>query len=253
MAQVHPLVKTLLGYAIPVLIVAGFIGILAWMGSTQTDPNAGTLTQAVTSDDWMKGTADGKMVIVEYSDFQCPTCAAFDPVMRNIIDEFGDQITFVYRHFPLQEIHKNATLAASAAEAAGLQGKFWEMHDELFDTQDSWAKSTDALTIFTTYAQDIGLNVDQFLNDLSSTAVQNAIEEDYDSGLASGVGGTPTFYINGAQLGDLPRGYEPFKAIIEAKLLELGVSTTEPTDSTEASNQDVTSSDTSNATEPATE
>ena len=226
MIQVSPLVKSLLNYAVPVLIVIGLVAFLAWMGSQQDDVTPGSLSREVSSSDWIIGPVDNEIVIVEYSDFQCPTCAVFNPIMQRLIDEYGDRVSLVYRQYPLQQIHQNATLAAAATESAGLQGKFWEMHDKLFDDQNTWSSSSDALTLFTTYAQDLGLNIDQFLSDIDSRAVENAIKEDYATGTASGVSGTPTFYVNGIMLESLPKGYEPFKALIEAKLIELGITST---------------------------
>ncbi|MCR4312421.1 MAG: DsbA family protein [Candidatus Uhrbacteria bacterium] len=229
MSKVSSLGKALLGYAVPVVIVIGLIAMFAWLGSKQSDPTPGNLAAEITSNEWMHGPLDGKLTIVEYSDFQCPTCAAFHPITERLVDDYGDQITFVYRQFPLQELHRNALLASAASEAAGLQGKFWEMYDKLFDNQTAWSSSSDALSIFTTYAQDVGIDTEQFLVDIESSAVRDAITSDYDSGIASGVAGTPTFYINGVQLQELPRGYEAFKAVVDAKLTELGmIAITEP-------------------------
>ncbi len=93
----------------------------------------------VTEADWSKGNLESPVVLLEYSDFQCPACKARGPIIENLLGEFGDHIRFVYRHMPLSSIHNNAQLAAQATEAAGVQGKFWEMHDHLFETQSEWS------------------------------------------------------------------------------------------------------------------
>lgn len=239
------LVATLIGYAIPVVIVAGFVGFLAWLGSKQADVSpTGSLARDVSSDDWTIGPADAPLTLVEYSDFQCPTCAAFHPIVEQILAGYDGQIRFVYRNFPLQELHDNAVLAASAAEAAGVQGKFWEMHNQLFDEQNAWSSSSDAMTIFATYAMDLGLDVDQFTNDITSNAVKAAIQSDYQSGIASSITGTPTFFLNGTRIAELPRGYDAFKVILDAKLLELGI--------TAEANEPVDETETTDTEEPAT-
>lgn len=224
MDQSRSLIKVLLGYAVPLVIVALLVGLLAWLGGKQDDvAPAGSLARDVSAEDWQLGTTGAPLTLVEYSDFQCPTCGAFHPIVQQLVDDYAGQILFVYRHFPLQELHKNAVAAATATEAAGVQGKFWEMHNKIFETQDDWSSSKDAITIFTTYALDLGLNVEQFTNDLTSKAVENAVQADYDSGLSSHISGTPTFFLNGQEIADLPRGYDAFKAILDAKLLELGI------------------------------
>ena len=104
-------------------------------------------------------------VLIEYSDFQCPACKAYYPVVSKIADELGTKVQVVYRNYPLSQLHKNARTAASAAEAAGKQGKFWEMHDVLFINQEKWSESKDVKRDFSAYAKAIGLSVEQFTQD----------------------------------------------------------------------------------------
>lgn len=218
---IRDLARKSLGYLAPIAIVVVVLGGLAWIGSKQPDPNAlGTLAVPVSSGDWVKGNPEAKLTIVEYSDLQCPACYAYYPVVKQLIENYGDDIRVVYRHFPLSQIHPNAELAAKATEAAGLQGKFWEMHDKLFDEQYAWANLSNAKEAFTGYAQELNLDVDRFSADLEGKDVERAVEEDYQSGNASNVSGTPTFFVNDQQITS-PQGYEPFAQLIEEKLAEL--------------------------------
>jgi len=137
--------------------------------------------------------------------------------LKEITKDYGDKIQLIYRHFPLS-YHANSFLAAQAAEAAGKQDKFWEMHNLLFENQEVWANQSgaDAEKTFTSYAQSLVLNIDQFKKDLSSVEVRAKIEKDYQSGVRSGVDATPTFFLNGKKL-PLPRNYKEFEnAIIQA-------------------------------------
>jgi len=173
--------------------------------------------ESVGVDDWVRGNPDASVTLIEYSDFQCPACATYEPVVHQILEEFDSQMKFVYRHFPLRSIHRNAEGAARAAEAAGLQGKFWEMHDRLFDGQSAWAQSNNAQETFEFYAQELGLDVERFRDDMKSGVVKDRVNEDYSSGTAARVGGTPTFFLNGKKL-DSPASYQAFKVLIENEL-----------------------------------
>lgn len=168
---------------------------------------------SISNSDWVKGSREAKVVLIEYSDFQCPACANYAPIMKQIIQEFGNEIVFIYRHFPLKQNHRNAELAAWAAEAAGKQNKFWEMHDILFEKQKEWENSGNADEYFRGYAQTLNLNIEQFGKDINSEEIKNKVENDFQSGLRSDINSTPTFFLNGNKIKN-PRDYEEFKNII---------------------------------------
>ncbi|MBI5078152.1 MAG: thioredoxin domain-containing protein [Candidatus Yonathbacteria bacterium] len=163
--------------------------------------------------DWTKGSKAPKATLVEYSDFQCPACGAYYPLVEEIFAEYKDRISFTYRHFPLPQ-HKNALAAAYASEAAGNQGKFWEMADLLFKNQNEWSESTTAQTIFEGYAQKLGLDMAKYKTDVKSDAVKARVERGRKSGQLSAIDHTPTFFING-KLATNPRSKDEFKALIE--------------------------------------
>jgi len=138
------------------------------------------------------GSEKAVIEIVEYGDYQCPHCGAAHPVIKEIEKTFGDQIVFVFRNFPLRQSHGFAMVAAQAAEAAALQNKFWEMHDAIFEHQD---QLNDAFLFY--LAEQIELDVDQFQVDLEAGRIIKKVEDDFESGIRSGVNGTPSFFVNG--------------------------------------------------------
>lgn len=156
---------------------------------------------SVQADDHVLGQVGG-VTLIEYSDFQCPACAAFEPIVNEAVAEYGDDgLQFVYRHYPLPQ-HQNARLAAAASEAAGAQGKFWDMHQLLFANQTDWSRQnpTLALETFLGYATNLGLDQERFQTDLESEATAERVERDYLSGTRAGISGTPTFFLNGQEV-----------------------------------------------------
>lgn len=198
-----------------VVVVAG----MAWIGNAQDHANdPQTLSIPVNDSDWYVGGKDASVVLVEYSDFQCPACGAYFPVVKGLEEAYGDKLKVVYRNYPLTTLHPNAQLAAQAAEAAGIQGKFFLMHDLLFGNQKTWSTEADPTGTFISYATSIGLDVEKFKTDLTSNAVVNEVRNDVNGGDASKVDSTPTFFLNGVQITKNPQGLEPFKALIDAAL-----------------------------------
>ncbi|OGV90441.1 hypothetical protein A3A66_03750 [Microgenomates group bacterium RIFCSPLOWO2_01_FULL_46_13] len=169
---------------------------------------------ALTSSDQIRGSLDAKIMLLEYSDFQCPACKAYEPLVKKVLEEYSDEVFLVYRHFPLRQTHENAQLSAQAAEAAGKQQKFWEMHDLLFIKQEEWAEEKDFSVKLKSYAEELELNVDQFEKDLESDEGKRKIDEDYASGLKFNVNATPTFFLNGKKLENM-RSFNDFKREIE--------------------------------------
>jgi protein-disulfide isomerase len=149
---------------------------------------------------WEKGAASAPVVLEEFGDYQCPPCGMMHPVLQKILDDYGDRVRLVFRHFPLQQIHKNAFAAARAAEAAGMQGKFWEMHDLIYDNQPQWKDSPEPRPLFTDYARRIGLNADKFRADLDGRPAAERVIADQARGASLGVQGTPTVILNGREL-----------------------------------------------------
>ncbi len=147
--------------------------------------------------DHVYGNKDSQVVVFEYGDFQCPSCGGAFPQLKTIKETYKDQIAFVFRNFPLTTIHPNALSASTSAEAGGLQGTFWEMHDALYLNQDSWtnASTSDRNNIFEDYAKSVGVNVTQYNTDLTSKKVADKISRDRALGNKIGVDSTPSVFI----------------------------------------------------------
>lgn len=205
------------GLALIILVAAGY-GIFKFSASSENQGGTIAATDAISEQDHVKGSRDARVTIVEYSDFQCPACAQYYPIVKALADEFDQQIAIVYRHFPLITIHPFADLAARSTEAAAAQGKFWEMHDMLFENQTEWTSSSPRDTI-RGYAESLGLDVVQFEADLESDAVKDKVRGDLLSGQRARVNATPTFFVNGEKLETNPRSYNEFAELIR---LELG-------------------------------
>lgn len=159
------------------------------------------------------GPADAPVTLEEFGDFQCPPCGLLHPVLKEMEKEFGPRLRVIFREYPLVPTHAHALTAARAAEAAGLQGKFWEMHDMLFTNQRAWDKAFDARPVFEDYAVKIGLDLEKFRRDVNSSVVEQRIFLDGKRAHALGVNGTPTVFMNGREL--------PFESLPPEKLRPL--------------------------------
>jgi protein-disulfide isomerase len=148
----------------------------------------------------VRGGANAQITLEEYGDYQCPPCGALFRELKKIESEYGDRLRLVFRHFPITDRHKNAMTAARAAEAAGAQNKYWEMHDRLYETQPDWAESDDARSIFINYATDLKLDTERFRRDMDNNQFDARITADRERAAALGVFGTPTLFVNGRQL-----------------------------------------------------
>lgn len=188
--------------------------------------------------DHIFGKADSKVTLIEYGDFQCPPCASIHPGIKSIIELYKDQMQFIFRNFPITTSHANAKAAAGTAEAAGLQGKYWEMHNKIYESQSSWSNlsGTERTDFFAGYARDLGLDMDKYnaalAETLDSTSITTKINYDYALGKKAGVSATPSFYLNGVRLDSSTLGDETkLKEAINAELIkagiELPISTTE--------------------------
>lgn len=146
-----------------------------------------------------KGGASARVTLEEFSDFQCPACGGLAPGLKRVVAEYGDRARVVFRHYPLQ-MHRYAFLAARAAEAAGLQGKFWEMHDMLYENQKEWSDAMEPRVQFDAYATRLGLDVQKFKADMERQELADRIRADMMRGNSLGVKGTPTVYLNGREM-----------------------------------------------------
>lgn len=179
------------------LVFAGIIYI------SQQNKDDGGDTSKVTSH--IKGSDKNKVILVEYGDYQCPACGSYYPIVKQVVDKYKDEIQFQFRNLPLSQIHPNAFASARAAEAAGLQGKFWEMHDMLYQQQNTWSDASDPKSYFEDYASQLGLDTAKFKTDFASSAVNDAINADIAAFKKTGVTmQTPSFFLNGKSIKTQP-------------------------------------------------
>lgn len=150
------------------------------------------LKVAIGKRDHIKGDLEARVKLVEYGDFECPNCGEAYPIVKRIQEDMNNKLCFVFRYFPLKELHEHAFAAACAVEAAGKQKKFWEMHDMLFEHQDALEEED-----LREYGQALDLDMGKFIKDMKSVETAKRVQEDFMNGVRSGVNGTPTFYING--------------------------------------------------------
>jgi protein-disulfide isomerase len=148
----------------------------------------------------VRGGEKAAVTLEEFSDFQCPACGNLHPALKRIEADYGDRIRVIFRNFPLQRNHKYALIAARAAEAAGAQGKFWEMHDAIYGNQTEWSDAPEPRTFFEGYATRLGLDVQKFKADMERQELADRVIADYNRGLSLNVHGTPTIYLNGREL-----------------------------------------------------
>jgi protein-disulfide isomerase len=199
------------------VIVALFVGgykLWEWV-NTPTEVPQDVLE--IKENDWIKGNPDAKVTLIEFADFECPACAAYSSDTKRLVEQFPNDIRYIYRHFPLVSTHKNASSAARSAEAAGRQGKFWEMHDLLFERQSDWSREGNPLDKFVSYINELELDEDKFVGDYESDEVKQRVNDDLNGANRLRINSTPTFFLNGSRM-DTPRNYDEFKSLIESEV-----------------------------------
>ncbi len=203
-------VRWIIFSAIVVLVLGGLI-VYSRLNSTSIDVSNVNANSIIAASEQNGNIADhvfedteSSVILVEYGDFQCPGCKSAHPNVKTLLETYGDKISFVFRNFPITSSHPNARAAAAAAEAAGLQGSYWEMHDMLYENQTSWQNSsvTERTNVFKTYAQELNLDLAKFDTDYASTNTSLKISFDQALGTKQGVSSTPSFYLNGEPLPD---------------------------------------------------
>ncbi|HYN86031.1 MAG TPA: thioredoxin domain-containing protein, partial [Pyrinomonadaceae bacterium] len=171
----------------------------------------------------VRGTDAAAVTLEEFGDYQCPQCSNVHPILERIERDYAGRVRIIYRHLPLQSIHRNAALAARAAEAAGIQGRFWEMHDKLYEHQRNWSDANDPRPMFAAYASEVGIDVEKFKADIDRPLTGSRIMADIDRANSLRVNGTPTIYLNGRLLTPEQTIEEPkLRAEIDAALAAAG-------------------------------
>jgi len=207
--------------------------LVVFSGNSRTDVsnvNVNTIQKATSQNgkiaDHVFGKVDSKVTLIEYGDYQCPPCANAYPIVKSISKKYIGQLQFVFRNFPITDAHPNAKAAAGSAEAAGLQGKFWEMHDRIYETQTDWSELaiTERGKFFENLATELKIDLKKFNTDLSTSAIGKKIDYDSAIGKKVGVEGTPTFFLNGVKLtSDKYSSEAKFIETINSELKKAGI------------------------------
>jgi len=205
--------KRFLAILLAIIVVFGGAFYLAKHKSN----SAGSSSNNAQPTNHIEGDGKKNVTLIEYGDYQCPACGQYYPLLKQVFDTYKSDIHFQFRNFPLVQIHKNAFLGARAAEAADKQGKFWEMHDILYEQQQTWGESNDPTSFFIGYASQLGLNIDTFKADMASANVNDLINADIQEGQKLGANSTPTFVLNGKKI-DNPHSLDDFNKLIDSAI-----------------------------------
>ena len=196
------------------LVSAGIVTVILFMSNSQNKDTGQSITQENIdyNNEWSKGADDPSVVMVEYSDFECPACASHAQIVSDLVKKYPNELLVVYRHYPLNSIHQYAQKAAEAAEAAGVQGKFWEMHDLLFTNQTDLTEEN-----LKKLASQLGLDISRFIREMNDNTYRQNVLDDYQNGRDTMVNATPTFFINGKMF-DGSRTLQGFSSAIDAAI-----------------------------------
>lgn len=198
-------------WVIVLLVAIILIGGSVWYSKGVTKEN----NVGITFSPHVKGNADAVVTLTEYSDLQCPACASFQPILAEVMNEFGDDLKLEYKHFPLP-IHPFAEPAARAAEAAGQQDAFFAFHDKLFQEQAIWSRTANPTVSFVKYAEELGLDVDMFKRHMNASLIRDKVRAEGKEAREKGLTGTPSFFLNGERMSF--ESFEDFKKQIALKL-----------------------------------
>lgn len=179
-------------------------------------PEGSFITSGFDGEGYIPASDSAKVTLVEFGDYECPACTVYHPFVKQILTEFSGEVSFVFRNYPLS-YHKNADIASYAVEAAGLQGKYWQMHDIVFENTTDWADSGDAQKVFIGYAQNLEMDTEKYASDINSDVIKNKILSDKRDGDQAGIDATPTFFINGRKI-ELRGNYETFRQAILSEI-----------------------------------
>lgn len=199
-------------WAIIGVIIVVFVGVLFLKNNNAKAPSGAQPTYHTA------GAGKKHITLVEYGDYECPVCEEYYPIVQQLHQKYGDDVTVQFRNLPLTQIHPNAFAAARAAEAADLQGKFWQMHDALYQNQNVWGQAKNATNYFNQYAQQLGLNIAQFKKDFGSSKVNDRINADLAAFAKTGQSqATPTFFLNGTYIKPGP-SVDEFAKLIDQQI-----------------------------------
>jgi protein-disulfide isomerase len=209
--------------ATSLLLFGGVYIFYKWGGSNTTGgivnsallvPQNDYVTSGLVNGTYLPANSSASATLVEFGDYECPACGVYSPFVQKLLTDYAGKFNYVFRNYPLTQ-HANAPISSAAVEAAGLQGKFWQMHEKMYASQNDWANLSDPSSVFAGYAKDLGLDVTKFNTDLNSQPVKNKVQSDFNDGNTIGITETPTFYLNGKKVA-LDGTYDQLKNLIQS-------------------------------------
>ena len=211
----HKLPFIIIGIVLLMVVAAG-----SWLYSSRMQGGASTRTTGTSGAEppHILGPVGARVRIEEFGDFQCPSCGTLHPVLKKLESEYDSRVALTFREFPLAPIHPNALEAARAAEAAGLQGRFWQMHDLLYDYQSAWSDSKDVRSVFAQYAVNMGFDAERLRRDMDSQVVKERLAADQRRAVSLGVTATPTLFLNGREVSADALTESGLRSLIEVAL-----------------------------------
>lgn len=219
----------IIGIVVTVILIAGGVFLMSRGGSGNTSgnetkvsseiliPSGSYVSSGIAGGNYLAASTSAKITLVEFGDYQCPACIDYHILVKQLLTEYAGQINYVFRNFPLSQ-HLNAPVSAYAAEAAGLQGKYWQMHDKLYESTGEWVASSDPKSIFIGYAESLGLDIKKFTSDMDSSEVKKRVQSDMNDGKVINLSETPTFYLDGVKIKGLTGNYADFKNVVGTEL-----------------------------------
>lgn len=217
----------IIGILATVILIAGGVFLMSRGGSSSPQsakqissdilvPKDAYVTAGIEVNSYLPASSSAKATLVEFGDYQCPACIEYHPLIKQLLTDFSGKMNFVFRNYPLSQ-HANAPITAYAVEAAGLQNKYWQMHDKVYESSGEWVTSADAKSILIGYAGEMGLDVEKFKSDIDSSVVKDRVQRDVGDGNLVNLNATPTFYLNGVKIENLKGSYQDLKNLINSE------------------------------------
>ncbi len=217
-----------IGIVITILLIAGGVFLMTRNSGSSSQvvekvsseilvPSSATVTGGMADGKYLAASTSAEVTLVEFGDYECPACVYYHPMIKQLLSEFSGKLNFTFRNYPL-DYHTNALVSAYAVEAAGLQDKYWQMHDKVYESTDEWVDIVDARSIFVGYAESLGLDVEKFKIDIDSEVVKQIVQRDTNDGNLVKLNATPTFYLNGIKIERLSGSYEDLRNLINTEL-----------------------------------
>lgn len=180
-------------------------------------PSGSYILGGIEGGEYLASNPSPKVTLVEFGDYECPACVVYHSFVKQILTEFSGKVNYVFRNYPLS-YHQKALVASYVVEAAGLQGKFWQMHDKVYESSEEWINSANTEETLLGYAKELGLDAEKLKADMDSDSIKNKIRSDMNDGDLVKLDSTPTFYVNGIKMGNLSGNYSDFKSVIQEAL-----------------------------------